>query len=376
MKFVDASYEIINIPSANNNIPMDVYKHLERIGRIPYKSEDKITDESCIKYLKMIRDCKHWAMLEHFVFVMRVSKDIYIDYLETEFKHPDDFMLHEKLKYINFTKDIEGNDDTYLVSGSATSFNYIWECPSMMEYEKTPGTKHGLVKICNLLNRLFPEIMKIPVEKYDDCGFLGMSKIEFLSREEIEDLPFNLREIHDTMSVKFVTNLGVSHDIVRSRPVSYAMESTRWINYSKKCGFTCTIPLWFSDEEKKYLLEANENVLDNIFKGQYTPLVLSENTSRWIHHLKNVEDFYNYFSKDLGYKNDQTSLLLPKNYKTELVVTTRIVEWKHIFFLRCQNDVRPDMRKIIVPLVKECIDTDAIWADQYPLYEKVEKNNG
>lgn len=109
----------------------------KKIGRIPYKSEDKITDDSCIKYLKMIRDRKHWAMLEHFVFVMRVSRDIYIyiDYLATGNKHPEDFMLHEKLKYINFTKDMEGHDNTYLVSGSATSFNYIWECPSMIEYE-------------------------------------------------------------------------------------------------------------------------------------------------------------------------------------------------------------------------------------------------
>lgn len=216
--------------------------------------------------------------------------------------------------------------------------------------------------------------MKVPVEKYDDCGYLGMSKIELLSRDEIESLPNNLREIHDTMTVKFVTNLGVSHDLVRSRPVSYAMESTRWINYSKKCGYSYTIPLWFSKEEKEYLLNSDENQIDFLINKDVKPIFMSNETLRWVTHLKQVENEYDFWYKEYGYKPDQLSLLLPKNYKTELVLTTRIIEWKHLFFLRCQNDVRPDMRNIIVPLVEKCINNDQIWADQQSLYDNVKKD--
>lgn len=377
MKFVNGSHENIIIPDP---LEFDVYKHLERIGKTCYKSEDKITDDSCVKYLNMIRDRKHWAMLEHYVFVMRVSSDIYKDIRSACHKFNDDYMLKEKIKFIDYsyTDDIsDAGRRKYYVSGSITSFNYIWECPSMIINTKSLN-KHGLVKICMLLHRYFPEISKIPEdckEKYDDTGFLNMSKIRLLTREEIKSLPYEQRMIHDSLSIRFITNLGVSHDLVRSRPVSYAMESTRWINYSKKCGYTYTVPLWFNKDEKEFLLTSEEDVFENLISGQYVPMCLSDEAVKWIQHLKEVENTYKYFSKEVGYQNDKTSLLLPKNYKTELVLTTRIYEWKHLFFLRCQNDVRPDMRRIIVPLVKELIESgDPIWDDQKKLYDGVNKD--
>lgn len=376
MKFVDASYKINQIPDPTTE---EVYKYLERIGKVCYKSEDKITDESAVKYLRMIRDRKHWAMLEHYVFVFNVSADIFRDIITASATYTEDFMLHDKLRFIrtsSFKTDDTGKQ-YYLVSGSITSFNYIWECPSMIKNTMDNLQRHGLVKICMFLQRYFSEISKIPdecKEKYDDCGFLGMSKIDLLTRDEIKALPYNHRIIHDTLSVKFVTNLGVSHDLVRSRPVSYAMESTRWINYSKKCGFSYTVPLWFNKDEKEYLLNASESDIDRLANFD-APLEMTPECIAWVNHLKDVENTYNYFSKEMGYKNDRSSLLLPKNFKTELNVTTNILEWKHIFFLRCQNDVRVDMRKIIVPLVKELIESnDLIWDDQRKLYEEVNKD--
>jgi thymidylate synthase (FAD) len=38
---------------------------IERAGRVCYKSEDKITNESSFKFIKMLLDRKHEAVLEH-----------------------------------------------------------------------------------------------------------------------------------------------------------------------------------------------------------------------------------------------------------------------------------------------------------------------
>ena len=38
---------------------------------------------------------------------------------------------------------------------------------------------------------------------------------------------------HSTLSVKFMVDRGVTHEIVRHRIASYAQESTRYVNYSK-----------------------------------------------------------------------------------------------------------------------------------------------
>ena len=38
---------------------------------------------------------------------------------------------------------------------------------------------------------------------------------------------------HEKISVKFIVDRGVSHELVRHRMASYAQESTRYCNYSK-----------------------------------------------------------------------------------------------------------------------------------------------
>ena len=57
MKFVDPNAEIIDI--------RDPLERIERIGRICYKSEDKIGPGTAKKFVKMLIQRKHYAMLEH-----------------------------------------------------------------------------------------------------------------------------------------------------------------------------------------------------------------------------------------------------------------------------------------------------------------------
>ena len=73
--------------SAHILTPRSPMKHIEKIGRICYKSEDKITDGTDRKFVAMLFNNKHHAMLEHYRFIVRVNEVIYNTLLKALPKH-------------------------------------------------------------------------------------------------------------------------------------------------------------------------------------------------------------------------------------------------------------------------------------------------
>ena len=61
MRLIKSSFEILEQESGIQGI----YKQIERAGRTCYKSEDRITEDSAEKFVNMIKDRQHTAMLEH-----------------------------------------------------------------------------------------------------------------------------------------------------------------------------------------------------------------------------------------------------------------------------------------------------------------------
>ena len=59
MILIKPSFEILGIYTD------DPLKLIERAGRTAYKSEDKITDVSAKRFVKMLRDRGHESVLEH-----------------------------------------------------------------------------------------------------------------------------------------------------------------------------------------------------------------------------------------------------------------------------------------------------------------------
>ena len=57
MKVIQASYEILTDLSD----PIKILKDIERAGRVCYKSENNITDDSCITFCKNIINREHEA---------------------------------------------------------------------------------------------------------------------------------------------------------------------------------------------------------------------------------------------------------------------------------------------------------------------------
>lgn len=60
---------------------------------------------------------------------------------------------------------------------------------------------------------------------------------------------------HEKLTVKFICDRGVTHEIVRHRIASYSQESTRYCNYSKdKFGNELTFirPCFWADDSEEY----------------------------------------------------------------------------------------------------------------------------
>ncbi len=142
---------------------------------------------------------------------------------------------------------------------------------------------------------------------------------------------------HVNMSVRIICDRGVSHEIVRHRLVSYSQESTRYCNYAGEVTFI--IPPWIDIEEGEYALPYYED------QPGYPELF-------WYKSLIHAEKEY----KNLlysGWSPQQARSVLPNSLKTEIIVSANMREWIHIFKLRTSKAAHPQMREIMIPLLKE-----------------------
>ena len=166
---------------------------------------------------------------------------------------------------------------------------------------------------------------------------------------------------HGKVTVKIITNRGVTHEIVRHRLASYCQESTRYCNYSKeKFGeqLTFVIPehlrgilkpgdLWHDGLRGKFLNgrfdgfeEDDYKVIEDI-KALETVRAWAEAEERYMALLRT------------GATAQQARGVLPNDLKTEIVMTANIREWRHFFKLRTAAAAHPDMRLLAIPLLKE-----------------------
>lgn len=102
MKIIKASIEILD-----NITPVEVLKKLELCGRVCYKSEDKITDESAVKFISNIVKRGHESVLEHFSFSVRFICDRGVTHEMV--RHRIASYSQESTRYCNYSKgDFDG----------------------------------------------------------------------------------------------------------------------------------------------------------------------------------------------------------------------------------------------------------------------------
>lgn len=131
---------------------------------------------------------------------------------------------------------------------------------------------------------------------------------------------------HGSITVKFIVDRGVSHEIVRHRIASYCQESTRYCNYIK-----------------------------NDFGSEITviqPYYMVDSISYrvWKEAMQSCENAY-FDLLNIGLTPQEARTVLPNSLKTEVVMTANLREWRTFFKLRTPAAAHPQMREVTRPLL-------------------------
>ena len=307
-----------------------VYKQIERVGRVCYKSEDKITEDSAKPFVDRMIKSGHGAMLEHGTVYLKFSWNGGTCELCNQTlpsKLLDKYCIN-KYSIVNYN----GND-IYIT----TNFRVLVE----------NGWLDDLQYICE------------PTEFHEK-----------------------------RVTVHFVCDRGVSHEFVRHRVMSFAQESTRYCNYSKdKFGneLTFIIPCWLDIPEGRAYWHDGINY--RVGATEENPFGESVNFKAWVNKKSNYVEVCDYIQAldsaekayfrlmdkwenrvadiryTTGFKGNpwtpqQARAVLPNSLKTELVVTGFVSDWNHFFDLRARGTTgapHPQAKELAEPLMKEFI---------------------
>jgi len=132
------------------------------------------------------------------------------------------------------------------------------------------------------------------------------------------------------ITVKFICDRGISHELVRHRTGNYAQESQRYVNYSQdKHGGEITFikPCFWDEEDYQY--------------------------QAWEQAAKFAEGTYFELINDFNATPQEARAVLPNSVKTEINVKNDIRNWRHFFKLRTATSAHPQMRELTIPLLEE-----------------------
>lgn len=298
MRLCKPSFEIIEQQYGLEGI----YKQIELSGRVAYKSEDKITEDSYKGFVDRMIKLNHGAVLEHGTVYLLIPYEKAIDAFGNNW-------VREQYSYNPYSVVTVYDNNYYITTNMRVLVEHNWL--EDLKYICEP-TEHHEKRVC----------------------------------------------------VRFICDRGISHEFVRHRTFSFLMESTRYCNYSKdkfNNEITFIIPCWLNIPEGKYTNIAKQSNED----GEYKQIMLHENninayplttTSEGRFLWSCYWDEHNYFDLlNYGWKPQQARAVLPNSLKTELIMTGFISNWEHFFKLRDAGSAHPQAQELAKPLHEEFI---------------------
>jgi len=297
---------------------------LEQAGRVCYKSEDKITEDSAEKFIKMLIRRGHESVLEHTRLCFSISSPLFRD-MSDLYIH-----LYELTKSEVVGVEITGQGNTVYLSLNMRSLR-------------------DALRIFGLKNPLVQELANAVNEKYpiftEDLFLKKLYKtrprnIHILSNIDVFNaLPPLEAAKHINASVQVICDRGVSHEIVRHRVFSFSQESTRYVKYNGDMEFI--LPPWVDIRPGSY---ADALDIDNS---------IDINSRIWATSVYTAAATYAMLTGDEGWKPEQARSVLPNSLKTELVMSATLSNWKHFFSLRAAKPAHPQMRELAYPMLDE-----------------------
>lgn len=316
MKLIKPSFEIWNQPTGLEG----VYKQIEKVGRVCYKSEDKITEDSAKPFVDRMIKSGHGAMLEHGTVYLHIKG---IDRTDIT-----------KYLYNKYSKVVEGSLDHFYVTtnyrvlienGWLDDLQYICE-PT--EYHERRVTVHF---VCD--RGVSHEFVRHRVFSFaqESTRYCNYSKDKF--GNEITfiipcwlDIPEGKAYWHDGINYR----VGVTEENIFGESVN----PKAWFNKESNCV-----------EVHDYI-----QALDNAEKAYLRLMSAWENR---VTDRRYVTGF-----KGNPWTPQQARAVLPNALKTELVMTGFVSDWNHFFDLRARGTTgapHPQAKELAEPLMKEFI---------------------
>ena len=296
MKLIKPSFEIWNQPAGLEG----VYRQIERVGRVCYKSEDKITENSAKPFVDRMIKSGHGAMLEHGTVYLQVPNS-------------NDICLVLALN--PYTRCKSMGDTCYATTNLRVLVEHdaLW----LMKYQCEPTEYHERrVTVHFVCDRgVSHEFVRHRVMSFaqESTRYCNYSKDKF-GNELTFIIPCWCDDIPDNLQLKDNIEVG------------------RFV--------------WGTDNL------ANAAIENKIVKRK-----VSKFTQRFLYEMIRGEDTYIGLIA-AGYKPQEARALLPNALKTELVMTGFVSDWEHFFSLRALGTTgapHPQAKELAEPLMKEFV---------------------
>lgn len=282
-----------------------IYRQIERVGRVCYKSEDHQTADSARPFVERMIKNEHYAMLEHGSVFLTIS--------------------------------LEGDDKLSAEEREQKANNYI-------------SNRFSRVVIAG--GKAFVSTnLRVLAENgwLDDLAFLT------------EPTDHHERRV----TVHFTTQIAITREFNRHRADSMAEQSTRYCNYSKaKFGneITVNLPTWVKQMmmDSNWARQISGGTLtisghDFLELGRKVVDGSATDLDNWVFaNLATEKSYMNLIAA--GRKPQEARVVLPLDTNTELVHTAFISDWKHFFDLRALGTTgapHPDAKALAMPLYEE-----------------------
>lgn len=310
MNAIKPSHKIMTVKSGQDILPF-----IEACGRTCYKSEAAITQDSAVKFVSGLIHRGHEAMIEHWSYIFKCCQSSYYQFWSV----------------VNALEDL---GYTFYLRRTAMSGRYIISGNVRAWRDLIRASKEAAI---DLPEWVYVVLTQPTIDKqvfFSDLLDFSEKRAAFTKTKEIwkDELIGFEKDVHYDITIKFTCDRGVTHEIVRHRPASFAQESTRYCNYSKDQfgGEITTIQPFFLCDGTKGMMHWK----DSMFKCEA-----------------------NYFKLlNWGCSPQEARSVLPNSLKTEIIMTANIKEWKHFFNLRALGTTgspHPQMKEVALPAMKE-----------------------
>lgn len=289
MKLINQNFEILE----QKDFSLEGIKQfIERCGRVCYKSEDRITEDSYEKFVNMLKSRGHDRPLEFGT-------------------------VHLKMPWKTFNN----------FAGFCISKGFWDSC--WIEYNIDRESEDKMVYITT--NYRYYKKLGTLKPLY---GYINIE--EFFTEEDNKFYP-------KRYTVHFITSRGIMDEFRTHVGLSHLAESTRYCNYSKDKfdnEITCVIPHYCPD-----LIQGNSYNLYVCKFGVTQTEDLSEKSAKWVESMCQAEQDYMDLLNN-GCTAQEARDVLPLAVKSELISCGFEDAWTNFFYRRCAKDAHPMAREI------------------------------